>query len=56
MADGRVASRVDPAAMRRLLDPTLYTGLCAEMAREQAALARAKARHLARASEGGPSA
>jgi 3-carboxy-cis,cis-muconate cycloisomerase len=47
MADERVSSRVDPAAMRALLDPTLYTGLCADMAREQAALARAKAKELA---------
>src|SRR5580700_8381786 len=47
MADQRVASRVDPIAMRALLDPTLYTGLCADMAREQAALARAKAGELA---------
>jgi adenylosuccinate lyase len=47
MADGRVAAHMDPAAMRRLLDPTLYTGLCAGMAREQAARARAKAKELA---------
>jgi adenylosuccinate lyase len=46
MADPRVSARVDQAAMRALLDPTLYTGLCAEMAREQAALARAKAKEL----------
>jgi 3-carboxy-cis,cis-muconate cycloisomerase len=47
MADQRVSSRVDPAAMRALLDPTLYTGLCADMARQQATLARAKAKELA---------
>jgi 3-carboxy-cis,cis-muconate cycloisomerase len=47
MADGRVAEHMDQAAMRNLLDPTLYTGLCAEMAREQATLARAKAKELA---------
>jgi adenylosuccinate lyase len=47
MADQRVASRVDAAAMGKLLDPTLYTGLCADMARQQAALARAKATELA---------
>src|SRR3984893_4704708 len=46
MADQRVASHMDQAAMRALLDPTLYAGLCAEMAREQAVLARAKAREL----------
>jgi adenylosuccinate lyase len=44
--DRRVAVHVDQEAMRKLLDPTLYTGLCAEMAREQAALARTKAREL----------
>jgi hypothetical protein len=37
---------MDQGAMRKLLDPTLYTGLCAEMAREQAALARTKAKDL----------
>jgi 3-carboxy-cis,cis-muconate cycloisomerase len=46
LADSRVGSRVDAAALRKLLDPTLYTGLCATMARQQAALARAKAREL----------
>jgi 3-carboxy-cis,cis-muconate cycloisomerase len=46
MADQRVSSRVDAAAMRALLDPTLYTGLCADMAREQASLARAKVKEL----------
>jgi adenylosuccinate lyase len=46
MADGRVAEHMVQAAMRSLLDPTLYTGLCAEMAREQATLARAKAKEL----------
>jgi len=51
MADQRVASRVDRSAMRDLLDPTLYTGLCGDMAREQAALARAKAHELSRAGE-----
>jgi 3-carboxy-cis,cis-muconate cycloisomerase len=47
MADQRVSSHMDAAAMRALLDPTQYTGLCAAMAREQAALARAKASELA---------
>jgi len=46
MADRRVAAHLNEAAMRELLDPTLYTGLCAEMAREQAALARTKAKEL----------
>jgi adenylosuccinate lyase len=47
MADRRVTAHMDAAGMRRLLDPTLYTGLCAGMAREQAARARAKVRELA---------
>jgi 3-carboxy-cis,cis-muconate cycloisomerase len=37
---------MDKAAIAKLLDPTLYTGLCADMARQQAALARAKAKEL----------
>src|ERR1700722_6993298 len=48
MQDQRVAAHMDRGAMRALLDPTQYTGLCAAMAREQAALARAKASELAR--------
>ena len=47
-ADTRVTAHLDKAAIEGLLDPTAYTGLCAEMAREQAALARAKAKELAR--------
>ena len=46
MADRRVSEHMDHAAMRALLDPTLYTGLCADMARVQAGLARAKAKEL----------
>jgi adenylosuccinate lyase len=45
-ADPRVTAHLDKAAIARLLDPTLYTGLCAGMAREQAALAREKAKEL----------
>ncbi len=39
-ADPRVAAHLDGAAIARLLDPTAYTGLCAEMAREAAGRAR----------------
>jgi adenylosuccinate lyase len=46
MADPRVSERVDQTGMRKLLDPTLYTGLCADMARQQAALARARVTEL----------
>ncbi|MSP01518.1 MAG: adenylosuccinate lyase family protein [Acetobacteraceae bacterium] len=45
-ADPRVTAHLDRAAIQRLLDPTAYTGLCADMAREQAVLARAKAKEL----------
>jgi adenylosuccinate lyase len=45
--DPRVTAHLDKAAIQGLLDPTAYTGLCADMAREQAALARAKAKELA---------
>ncbi len=45
-ADPRVTAHLDKAAIQGLLDPTAYTGLCADMAREQAALARAKAKEL----------
>jgi adenylosuccinate lyase len=40
-ADSRVTAHMKPEAIRALLDPTAYTGLCAEMAREAAARARA---------------
>lgn len=39
-ADPRVAAHLAPAAIRALLDPTRYTGLCAEMARDAAERAR----------------
>jgi adenylosuccinate lyase len=45
-ADARVTRHLDAAAIGRLLDPTAYTGLCAEMAREAAARAREAARGL----------
>jgi adenylosuccinate lyase len=40
-ADPRVRAHLDPARIAALLDPTAYTGLCADMAREAAARARA---------------
>jgi len=43
-ADPRVTAHLDAGAIAGLLDPTAYTGLCAEMAREAAARAR---RHAA---------
>ena len=39
--DKRVSSRLDRAAINKLLDPTAYTGLCSRMAHESAARARA---------------
>ena len=42
-ADPRVTAHMDAAAIQGMLDPTAYTGLCARMAREQAARARTKA-------------
>ncbi|MBN8874108.1 MAG: adenylosuccinate lyase family protein [Rhodospirillales bacterium] len=39
-ADQRVTAHMAPDAIRGLLDPTAYTGLCAQMAREAAARAR----------------
>ena len=45
-ADPRVTEHLAPDAIQRLLDPTAYTGLCAQMAREGAARARTIARRL----------
>jgi adenylosuccinate lyase len=45
-ADARVTAHLDAAAIGRLLDPTAYSGLCAEMARDAAARAREAARGL----------
>jgi adenylosuccinate lyase len=39
-ADARVAAHLDADAISALLDPTAYTGLCGQMAREAAARAR----------------
>jgi 3-carboxy-cis,cis-muconate cycloisomerase len=45
-ADNRVAAHLDASAIRALLDPTAYTGLCAEMARDGAARARKAAAEI----------
>jgi 3-carboxy-cis,cis-muconate cycloisomerase len=42
-ADPRVAAHLSPQQIEALLDPAGYTGLCAEMARDAAARARAVA-------------
>jgi adenylosuccinate lyase len=47
-ADKRLSTHMDRKAIEKLLDPTAYTGLCANMAREGAARARAAAAELAR--------
>jgi 3-carboxy-cis,cis-muconate cycloisomerase len=39
-ADERLTRHMDRKAIDRLLDPTAYTGLCAEMARESTTRAR----------------
>jgi adenylosuccinate lyase len=51
-ADPRVTAHLDAAAIGRLLDPTAYTGLCAEMARDGAARARSAAGELREAGAG----
>ena len=45
-ADPRVTAHLDAGAIATLLDPTAYTGLCAEMAREAARRARDQAPSL----------
>jgi adenylosuccinate lyase len=45
-ADRRVTAHLDRAAIAALLDPTAYTGLCAEMARDAAARARRAASEI----------
>ena len=47
-ADPRVTAHLDRDAIAGLLDPTAYTGLCAEMARDAAVRARAVAREIGR--------
>jgi adenylosuccinate lyase len=45
-ADTRVTAHMDKPAIDRLLDPTAYTGLCADMARSAAARGRTAAQEL----------
>jgi 3-carboxy-cis,cis-muconate cycloisomerase len=45
-ADPRVTAHLKPAEIDKLLDPTAYTGLCAQMARDAAVRARAMAREI----------
>ncbi|HWB51652.1 MAG TPA: adenylosuccinate lyase family protein [Stellaceae bacterium] len=45
-ADPRVTAHLAPAEIAKLLDPTAYTGLCAQMARDAADRARATARDI----------
>ncbi len=47
-ADARVAAHLDQRAIEALLDPTAYTGLCAEMARDAARRARITAAEIGR--------
>jgi 3-carboxy-cis,cis-muconate cycloisomerase len=48
-ADPRVLAHLDPGAIKTLLDPTAYTGLCSEMARDGAKRARETAAAVGRA-------
>ena len=50
--DPRVTTHLDHTAIEKLLDPTVYTGLCGEMARDAAVRARATAAEIARESTG----
>ena len=50
-ADQRVTRASRRSAIAALLDPTAYTGLCAEMARDGAKRARATAAAIARSSD-----
>jgi adenylosuccinate lyase len=45
-ADPRVTAHLDSHAIAALLDPTAYTGLCADMARDAATRARARAAEI----------
>ena len=47
-ADPRVSAHLDAQAIEALLDPTAYTGLCADLAREAALRARSTASELKR--------
>ena len=46
-ADTRLTAHMDRKAIEKLLDPTAYTGLCADMARESVIRARTEAAKLA---------
>ncbi|MGE0765841.1 MAG: adenylosuccinate lyase family protein [Hyphomicrobiaceae bacterium] len=45
-SDPRVTAHLNGDGIRQLIDPVAYTGLCADMARDGAARARALAKHL----------
>ena len=47
LEDPRVTAHLDKSAIEKLLDPTAYTGLCAEMAREAASRARTTVSEIA---------
>jgi len=47
-ADARLTAHMDKKAIAKLLDPTAYTGLCADMARESVMRARGAAAALAK--------
>lgn len=47
-ADARLTKHMDKKAIEKLLDPTAYTGLCADMARASATRARVAAKGLAK--------
>ena len=47
-ADKRVTEHLDAGAIAALLDPTAYTGLCADMARDAAQRARTATAAIAR--------
>ena len=46
-ADPRVSAHLGPEQIEALLDPTLYTGRCAQIARDAAGRARAIAAEIA---------
>jgi len=48
--DPRITTHLNPPAIKKLLDPTAYTGLCAEIARDAAVRARATAADIAQES------
>jgi adenylosuccinate lyase len=45
-ADARVTTYLSKAGIDKLLDPTAYTGLCGQMARDAAARARGTAKEI----------